>query len=337
MAHDSPTSQRRRSIVACIASAVLLAGFLFAPAHALAQSWPSKSVRLVAPFAAGGAADTVARVLAGKLQESTGQTFVVENRAGASGAIGAAFVASQPADGYTLLVTLGPPHQTVQFFAKNVGYDPVKDFTPIMIVGTAPQALIVPAGSSIASVKDLVEAARKSPKGLSFATSGVGTSQHLAGLLLGSITGTSLQHVAYKGGSQAMNDVLGGQIDAGILVLSNALPHVKSGKVRVIGVVEASRAKSAPDIPTVAEGGIAGYAVPATWVGVLGPRDTPEPLVARIHAELAKAIADPDIRKRLEGAGYEVTGGSSAEFARQLAESVELYRSITTKAGIQPE
>lgn len=329
------TRNRRRFIGALLPLASYL---LLLPGTSAAQpAWPTKPVKLVAPFAPGGAADTVARVLANKLQDTTGQPMIVENRAGASGAIGAAFVASQPPDGYTLLVTLGPPHQTVQYFAKSAGYDPVADFTPIMIVGTAPQALIVPGGSPIKSVKDLIDESKKSPKGLSYATSGVGTSQHLAGLLLASSANANLTHVAYKGGAQALNDVLGAQIDAGIIVLSNALPHVKSGKVRVLAVVEGARAKSAPDIPTVAEGGVAGYAVPATWVGVLGPKGMPQPLVARIQAELARTIADPEVKAKLESAGYDVTGSTPADFARQLSDSVELYRKIAEQAGIKPE
>ena len=301
----------------------------------IAPAAGAQTLRLVAPFAAGGAADTVARHLAAKLHDS-GQSVIVENRAGAGGAIGAAYVAAAPADGFTLLVTLGPPHQTLPLFQNNVGYDPVRDFTPILIVGTAPQALIVPASSPAKSAAELVELSRKAPKGLTYATSGIGSSQHLAGLLLVATAKANLVHVAYKGGGPAMTDVLGGQTDAGILVLSNALPHVQSGKLRVLGVVEGSRAKSAPQIPTVAEG-VAGFAIPPTWVGVLGPKGMAQPVLARIHADLSAVIADPQVRKRLEGAGYEVTGSTPQEFARQLADSVELYRKVTAQAGIKPE
>ncbi len=300
-------------------------------------SYPNKPIRIVAPFAAGGAADTVARLIGPKLSAALGQPVVIENRAGAGGAIGSAFVAGSPPDGYTLLMNLGPPHQTVQLFTKGVSYDPVKDFSAIAKLAVAPQAVAVPAGSPIRSMVDLVQQSQASTKGLSFGTSGAGTSQHLAGLLLISRQKARLTHVPYKGGAAALTDVISGQVDFGILVLSNLLPHIQTGKLRVLSVVEGSRSASAPHIPTASESGIAGFSVPETWVGLLGPAGMPAPLLQRLGAEMDKVMRDPEVMARMNQAGYDIKFAGPAEFASQLAESAQLYKSITQQAGILPE
>jgi tripartite-type tricarboxylate transporter receptor subunit TctC len=301
------------------------------------SNYPNKTIRLVAPFAPGGAADTVGRIITPKLSEALGQQVIIDNRTGASGAIGSAIVAAAPADGYTLLINLGPPHQTVQFFSKGVKYDPVKDFTAISLVATAPQAVVVPMSSPIKSISEYVAAARKSPIGLSYGTAGIGTSQHLAGLLLASTEDIKLTHVGYRGGAPALTDLVGSQIDSGILVLSNSLPFIQSGKLRALGVVESHRSKSAPTIPTLAEGGLAGFSVPDTWVGVLGPVGLPEPVVTRLTTAIAKVLQDEGVRRALADAGYDVVDMSQQSFSKQLADSTEIYKAIVAKAGIQPE
>jgi tripartite-type tricarboxylate transporter receptor subunit TctC len=300
-------------------------------------AYPSKTIRIVAPFAAGGAADTVARIIGPKLSTAMGQTVVVENRAGAGGAIGSAYVAGSPPDGYTLLMNLGPPHQTVQLFTKGVSYDPVKDFSAIAKVAVAPQAVAVPANSPIKSMADLVSQSQANPKGLSFGTSGAGTSQHLAGLLLATTHKARLTHVPYRGGSAALTDVLSGQVDLGILVLSNLLPHVQTGKLRILAVVESARSSGAPQIPTAAESGVPGFSVPDTWVGLLGPAGLPEPVVRRLGAELEKIMRDAEVVARMSQAGYDIRYAGPAEFSRQLADSAQLYKTITQQAGITPE
>ena len=307
------------------------------PLAAAAQDYPSRPIRMIVPYTAGGAADTVARSIGNKLGDLLGQPIVIENRTGAGGIIGTDFVAKSAPDGYTLVSTLGPSHHTIQFFSKNVPYDPVKDFTAIMLVGTAPQTLVVPAALPVSSMAELVEYAKRNPGKVSFGTSGVGTSQHLGGLLLNNAAGIDMVHVPYKGGAAALNDVLGAQVQVGLLVLSNVLPHIRAGKLRALGVLEAKRAKGAPNIPTVAEAGIAGYAIPATWAGVLGPAGMPAPVLSRLSAELTKAVNSPDVLSRLEGAGFEVVGSSPKEFGDLLAGSVDSYRKIVTRAGIKPE
>lgn len=299
--------------------------------------YPSKPIRIVAPFAAGGAADTVARIVGPKLSAALGQPVVIENRAGAGGSIGSAQVAASPADGYTLLMNLGPPHQTVQLFTKGVNYDPVKDFSAIAKVAVAPQAVAVPANSPIKSMADLVAQSQANPKGLSFGTSGAGTSQQLAGLLLTTTQKAKLTHVPYRGGSAALTDVISGQVDLGILVLSNLLPHVQTGKLRILAVVEANRSASAPTIPTAAESGIPGFSVPDTWVGLLGPAGMPAPVLQRLGAEMDKIMRDPEVVARMNQAGYDIKFAGPADFSRQLADSAQLYKTLTQQAGITPE
>ena len=306
------------------------------PAIVLAQTYPTKPVKLVVPYAAGGGVDTVARALAQELSGGLGQPVVVENRPGANSLIGTDYVAKQAADGYTLLITVGS-HYALPFLARNVPYDTVKDFTPITIVAKAPQALVVNATVPVKTAKELVEYVRANKGKISYGTSGAGTSQHLGGESLNAMAGLDMVHVPYKGGAPALNDVVGGQIPVAILILSNVLPHVKSGKLRAIGVIEASRAKAAPEVPTVAEGGVPGGSVPATWIGIIGPAGLPPAVVERINAELQKAANNAAVRTRLDAAGFEVNLVAPDEFARQAPRTVESYRKIISAAGIKPE
>lgn len=316
---------------------LLLLALLSVPLFALAQTYPSRPIRMVVPYSAGGGADTIARAVGQKLSESMGQPVIVDNRLGANGVIGSEFVVKAAPDGYTLLSTLGPSHHTIQFFSKNVSYDPVHDFTPIMIVGTVPQVLVVHPSVAAGSMKELVEHARANPGKLSFGTAGVGTSQHLGGLLLNLAAKLDMVHVPYKGGAAALNDILGGQIPVAILVLSNVLPHIRSGKLRAFGVLEARRATAASGIPTVAESGVPGYALPETWAGILGPPGMPVVIVSRLSAELTKAVGNTETRSRLEAMGFDVAGNSPQEFAALLGKSVDVYRRIVNEAGIKPE
>ncbi len=306
------------------------------PLAAVAQDYPSKPIRMIVPYTAGGAADTVARAVGQKLSDVMGQPVVVENRTGAGGMIGSDVVAKAAPDGYTLLSTLGPSHHTIQFFSKNVPYDPVKDFTAVMIVGTAPQTMVVPASFPVTSAAELVAYAKRNPGKVSYGTSGLGTSQHIGGVLLNVANGIDMVHVPYKGGAAALTDVLGGQVQVGLLVLSNVLPHIKAGKLRALGVLEGKRAKAAPQIPTVGES-IPGYAIPDTWAGILAPAGLPAPILSKLSAEMTKAVNAPEVRARLEGAGFEFVGSTPKEFADLLSGSVDSYRKIVTQAGIKPE
>ena len=331
------STRRAGSFLRFAAGAVLAYALAGATLVAAQTPYPSKPVRLIAPYVAGGGVDTVARMIGQKLADYLGQPVLVENRAGASGRIGVDYVAKAAPDGYTLLVNFGPSHHTIQLFTKNVPYDPVKDFTPIAIVGTAPQVVVVPASLPVNTAGEFLDHARKNPGRVAYGTSGVGSSQHIGGIMLGMAGNVELTHVAYKGGAAALNDVLGAQTPAAILVLSNVLPHIRSGKLRALGVLESRRARGAPDIPTVAENGVPGYAVPETWAGILGPAGLPAPIVKRLYTEIMKCIENPDVQKRLEVAGFEVGGRTPEAFATLLTTSVALYQDIVKKAGIQPE
>jgi tripartite-type tricarboxylate transporter receptor subunit TctC len=302
----------------------------------MARTFPDRPLRIIVPYAAGGAADLVARILGAHMTESLGQPVILENRTGANGAIACAYVASSPPDGYTLLVNLGPSHHTLQFFTKNLRYDPIKDFTPITMAATAPQVMLVPASSPIKSITDFVETAR-SKNGLSYATSGVGTSQHIAGLLLGATQKIKLIHVPYRGAALALNDVVGSQIDAAILVLSNAQPYIENGKLRALGVVEHHRSQTAPEIPTIAEAGLAGFGVPDTWVGFLGPANMPPEIVTQLNASMQKALKTPAVRTQLQKAGYEIVDVTPDAFRTQMTDSVAFYQKLVEEVGIVPE
>jgi len=321
----------RRAFV--VGMAALLAAL---PLGAQAQDYPNKLVRLVVPYAAGGGVDTVGRAIAQQLTETMGQSVIVDNRPGANSVIGTEQVARAPADGYTLLVTL-VSHYAMPFLSRNVSYDPVKDFTPITIIGKAPQALFVNAATGITSVQELIAYVKKNPGKVSFATSGAGTSQHLGGELLNHAAGLDMTHVPYKGGAPALTDVVGGQVPVGILIYSNIRQHVATGKVRALAVIEATRAKAAPNLPTVAEAGVPGYAVPDTWIGIIGPAGLPREVVSRLDAEIAKAANAPAVRTRLEGAGFEVGVVPAEEFAGQGTKITALYKAIISTAGIKPE
>ncbi|MFM9968292.1 MAG: Bug family tripartite tricarboxylate transporter substrate binding protein [Burkholderiales bacterium] len=310
---------------------------LLTPLAALGQTYPTKPVRVVVPFAAGGLVDTVSRAIGNRLGEVIGQPVVIDNRGGGGGTIGAEIVAKAAPDGYTLGLTGGPPHGVYSLFIKNVPFDTLRDFSPIVIFGNAPQVLVVHPSFPAASVKELVEYARANPGKLSYGTSGIGSPHHLGGLLLNRAAGIDLTHIAYKGGGPALTDVLSGQVPVAMLAMSTIVPHVKSGKLRLLAVLEAQRSKAMPEISTIAEFGFPGYAVPDTWLGLLGPANLPAAIVAQMNAAVLKAVTYPDVRTRLETAGFEIKGNTPQEFGEVVAKSRDIYSKIMTEAGIKPE
>jgi tripartite-type tricarboxylate transporter receptor subunit TctC len=315
---------------------ITLAALLAAPLVALGQPYPTKPIRLIVPYAPGGGLDLFTRPVAAKLGEQLGHPVLVENRAGATGIIGADVVAKAAPDGYTILAAFASQYLQ-PFVSKNVPFDGLRDFTPIIAAARAPNTIVVNSAVPVGSLKELIDYAKANPGKLGYVTAGANSSQHMSGLLLASAAGIDLTHISYKGGGPALNDLLGGQVQMGILIMGTIMPHVQAGKLKLIAVVEDRRAKAAPNVPTVAEAGVSGYAMPDIWLGFLGPRGLPPEIVNRLNAEILKAVQTPEIRARLEAAGYEVTGNTPAEFAATIAKSVEVYRKVTADAGIKPE
>jgi tripartite-type tricarboxylate transporter receptor subunit TctC len=275
-----------------------------APLVASAQSYPTHPVRIVVPLSPGGFADTPARILAPRLSEQMGKQFFVENRPGAGGTIGADFVAKQPADGYTLLVT-GNTHLVSSHLYKNLQYDAVKDFTHISGLAQGPYVLVVnPKKIDVQSVRELIAAAKAQPGKIDYASSGNGSSQHLMGALFNSLARVELNHVPYKGSAPAMQDVLGGQVGVSFAGVPNVLGHVKAGRLRALGVTTGQRWSELPDVPTIAEAGVPGYDA-VLWLSISGPAGMPAPLVQQLYAEIAKALQNPEVRTSFRTNGVE--------------------------------
>lgn len=316
--------------------ALFYVAFLAFALAAPAQDWPARPIRLVLPFPPGAAADAFARPVAPKLAEALGQRVIIDNRAGAGGAIGSEYVARSAPDGYTLLVTFAT-HYSLPFFQKAVPYDAVRDFTPIIAAAAIHTVLAVHPSHPAKTMAEFLDAARKSPAPVLYGVGGVGSGPHLAGELLAQAAAIKLNHVPYKGGGPMMSDLLGGQILVGMTVLSTAIPQAKSGKLRILALMADRRATIAPDISAVTES-VPEYVLPDIWVGLLGPAGLPPAIAARLNAEVAKVINLPEVRERLVGAGFEITANQShTEFAVSVQRGVEIFRRITAQAGIRPE
>ena len=312
-----------------------LAAFALALAAAgtSAQPYPSKPIRVVVPNPAGGYYDVIARAVGQKVGESIGQPMVVENRVGAGGSLGTEFTAKSPPDGYTIMVGGIGPHGIAPSLYANLPYDPVKDFAPIILVATTPNILVVHPSSPIKSVQELVAAARQKPGGLSYASNGNGTSQHLSAEMLATTMGLKLNHVPFKGSAPAVTAMLGGQVDFAFVVAPDALAHVKAGKLRAIGVTGAKRAAPLPDVPTLAEAGVPGYEATA-WFGYLAPAGTPREIIDRLNAEIGKALESPDVRERLAPGGLsELPGGTPERFGDFIKTEIAKWSKVVKESG----
>jgi len=301
-----------------------------------AQAFPTKPVRLIVPYPAGGVVDTAARAVGKKLAEVLGQPVIVENQPGANATIGLVTVAKSPPDGHTIGLT-SMVHYMVPFFSKNMPYDTLRDFTPIAPIAVVNDIVAVNPSVPVKNIQELIDHGRHSKTPLFYGTPGVGGSQHLGGLLLAQSTGLSLDHVPYKGGSIALADALGGQVPMVILSAPSVLPHLKTGKLRALGVIQDKRMRSAPDIPTVSET-IPGFAVPPLWIGILGPAGLPKAVSERLNQALRQAMRAPEVRQALEDRGYDMVAEVGVdEFWGAIKADVEVIRKIVTTARIQPE
>jgi len=320
-----------------IRRALLLLSLLALPLVALAQNYPNRYIRLVVPYPAGGVADTMARPLANKLADILGQPIVVDNRPGGNTIIGSALVAKAPADGYTIGIT-SLTHYMMPFFFKDVPFDTMKDFTPIAEIAVIANMLAINPALPIHSVKELIEYAKKNPGKLMYGTPGIGGQQQLAGMLLAQAAGIELVHVPYKGGNQAITDCIGGQLPMLMLGSPNLLPQVRAGKLRALAVTESRRSPNSPEVPTVGET-IPGYAIPPVWFGLLGPAGMPKAVVDRLSVALRQALASPEIKRNLEGRGFEMIENppSPEAFVNEIKVDTEAIRKIVTAAGVKPE
>jgi tripartite-type tricarboxylate transporter receptor subunit TctC len=302
---------------------------------ALAQTFPSKTVHLVVPYAAGGTGDIVARVIAERLSAAVGQTVVVENRPGASGAIGSKSVATAAPDGHTLLVGQTGEMAINQHWAKNLGYDPEKDLAPITLATTGPLALVVPGKASYSTVREMLDYSKT--RGLSFASAGAATPGHFSGEVLKLRTKSNMTHVPYNGAGPALNDLLGGHVDLFFSGFPAAVPHVKAGNLKLIAVSSGRRSAIAPDVPTVAEAAsIAGFDI-TLWQGFFAPRGTPKDIVDRLNAEIGKILAQPEVKARLLDAGADVMPMGVDQFGAFVKAESDKFLAIIKDANIKPE
>jgi tripartite-type tricarboxylate transporter receptor subunit TctC len=315
------------------ATALLVASAFCAAAPALAQSYPAKPVRFILPFPPGGGTDTLARILGGKLGEGLGQSLVLENRPGAGANIGAEVAAHTPPDGYTLLMGNVAHAINVSLYSK-LGYDFVKDFSPVSLLASTPNILVVHPSVPSRNVRELIALARSRPGQLDVASSGSGSSAHLAGELFNSLAGTKMNHVPYKGGGPAVLALVSGECAIGFATTPSVIEHVKAGKLRALALTSATRASFAPTIPTVAESGVKGYEA-GTWYGILVPAGTPAAVISRLHAESVKVVKLPDVKERLDTMGYTGIGSSPAEFAAYIKSEIEKWGKVVRSAGVK--
>ena len=312
----------------------LLAFALLVPCLALAQAWPAKPVRLIVPFAPGGATDVIARLAGQKLSEALGQPFTVDNRPGANGNIGTEMAVKAPADGYTLVMSYDGTLAINPSVYRKMPFDPQKDLVPIGSVGQLPLLMLVNAEFPARSVAELVAWAKANPGKLNYSGAGYGSSGHLAAELLRSRAGIDIVHINYKGGGQAVTDLLGGQIQMLMTGLTTVEGHIKAGKLRPLAFTSAKRMPGAPDIPTFAESGYPGL-VSHSWYGILGPVGTPPEVVRRVNAEINKLLQLPEVKERLAALGVETLGGTPEQFAQLIREDTVKWAKVVADAGIR--
>lgn len=301
-------------------------------ADAMAQNWPGRPIRLIVPQSPGGSTDIIARPVAQRMSDGLGQNLVVDNRPGAGTLLGVELVANAKPDGYTLLA-VAASFTILPALHKKLPFDPIRDLTPVTQLVTLPHILVVHPSVSAASVKDLVALAKSAPGKLNYASSGYGTSTHMAAELFMYLTGTRMVNVTYKGGAPAMVAMLGGECQINFATISTAIQHVRAGRLRALAVTSAKRSAAAPEYPTIAESGISGYNH-GSWIGLFAPARTPMSIVTRINAEAVRVVQSPEVKAAMVADGQEATGTTTDEFANLVKNEIATWMKVTKNSNI---
>ena len=316
-----------KQLVAC----ALLLAVAMLPRGAAAQPYPDKPIRFIVPFAPGGGNDIIARLVGGKLAETWGQQIVVDNRGGAGGNIAGEITARSNPDGYTIFL-FNSANAIAPSLYKDLPYDPVRDFEPVILMCIAPFAVVVHPSMPAPTVKEFIALAKAKPKGYTYASGGNGSATHLSAVLFAQMAGIDMVHVPYKGAGPALIDLVAGQVSLYFSSIPPALPHVKAGRVRVLGVTSKGRFPLLPESPTLSEAGVTGYQSETNY-GIAVPAKTPAAIVKKLNEGFSAALRDPTVRSRLEGLGAEVAGGSPQDFARSMKAEIALWAKVVKLSG----
>ena len=317
--------------------ATTLAGLLLLAAASLAgaQNYPTKPIRLISPYPPGGGNDTLARILLDKVSEGLGQRVIVDNRPGANTIVGTEMLAKSPPDGHTIIL-LPNSFVTNPAMYRKLPYDSVKDFTPIGLLALSPNMLVAHLSLPVKTIKELIALEKKKPGQFTFASSGTGSTGHLSGVLFNMMTGAKLEHIAYKGTAPAVTELLGGHVPLMMSSMLATLPHVRTGRLRILGLTTAKRSPALPDIPTIAEAGVPGYES-TLWYGMLAPGGTPAPVVQKLNDVFGRALQAPDVIERLSSQGVEPYHSSPAGFAKLIQDEIPKWTKVIAVAGVTAE
>jgi tripartite-type tricarboxylate transporter receptor subunit TctC len=317
-------------------ASIVVAALSFAPcAFAQSSTWPQQPVKIIVPYSPGGTVDFAARQIGNKLAEQLGKPFVVENKVGASGTIGNAAVAKATPDGYTLLAN-DTTYAMLPAMFRTLPWDHANDLVPVTTILTTPVVLVVPAASPFRTAQELVDFARRNPGKLNFGSGGIGSSTHLNAELFRNEAKIDISHIPYKGAGEAMTGIISNQVDLLITATPTGMGQIRGGKVRPLAVTGAQRSAAFPEVPTFAQVGLPGYTVTG-WFGLAVPKGTPKPIIAKIHAETMKALADPALRERLQLQGAEPGGMAPEAFARFMRDETQRWSELAKAAGVKPE
>ena len=301
------------------------------PVHA--QNYPVRPVRMIVPFSPGGATDVPARILAQRLSEAFGHQIVIDNRPGAGGVLGADAVAKAPPDGYTLLLT-ATTHVISASLYKKLPYDAIRDFAPVMLIGSGPNVLTVHPSLPAKNVRELISLAKARPGKIDYASSGNGSAQHLFGALFMSLADIRMMHIPYKGSAPATTDLIAGQVSVGFPGIALVLPHTKAGRLRALAVTSAERSKAMPDVPSIAEAGVPGYAA-TLWLGLLAPKGTPPEIVQKLYDEIAKVLRQPEVESAYLATGTDVTISNPEQFGRFVKTEYDKWAKVIKAVDAQ--